>query len=189
MTVAAKVRNTPEAWTERASEPESWRAAGWSERGQTQRFLAAVGHLNLRPGESLLDFGCGTGRLSEWVPAGVEYVGYDWSPGMVLAASAAHPEAGFTCVPPVRRFDAVAAVGPFNLRDNWSKEKTWNVLSDLWAGRVGGVLVVSLYRGTDTSCIRYAAGELVGFCEWVGCADFVIDAGYLPNDLMLVMRR
>lgn len=68
------------------------RAAGWDDRfaGDLPRYAAATHELALRPGEAVLDAGCGTGRalppLRERVgPAGT-VLGADLTPGMLWEA-------------------------------------------------------------------------------------------------------
>ena len=76
--------------------PSSWDdAAGWysgcvGEKGHTyhQSLILpnALRLLNLQPGESLLDLGCGQGVLSRHLPPGVTYVGVDSSSALILTA-------------------------------------------------------------------------------------------------------
>jgi len=54
------------------------------------RYLA-----KLKSGDRLLDLGAGSGRLYRHVPAGVEYIGVDISPGMLEEAKKDHPSAAF----------------------------------------------------------------------------------------------
>lgn len=181
MTVVA---NTPLAWSERASASSSWDAAGWSERGQTQRFLAALRHLELRPGDSLLDYGCGTGRFCEFLPADVAYHGFDWAPGMRDRARVDHERAIIHDELPNVLFDHVVAIGTFNLPGSTHAEAT---IAHLLANHVRRSLVVSLYRGRDERCVRYRPDAIAGFANafrW-----FAIDCSYLDNDLMLVVRK
>lgn len=183
------LENTPRAWSERANRPASWEAALWSEAGQTQRFLAVLKHLNLREGDSVLDFGCGTGRLCAFLPNWVNYHGLDWSSAMRERVSLEQPRARVLDSLPETIFDHVVAVGTFNLAGEWTKEHTWEQLADLWNGYIRRSLVVSLYRGHDSSCLCYEPEDLAEFARRMGCASFAIDATYLENDLILEMRR
>lgn len=176
--------NTPEAWSERAHIPEAWSAALWSEFGQTQRFLAALRHLALREGDTLLDFGCGSGRFCEFLPQSVTYYAYDWSEGMRERVRRDHPRAWVLDEMPDMTFDHVVAIGPFNLSANWTKRKTWDCLDGLWS-LTERTLVVSLYTGHDPDCLSYSIGEVV--CE-IPSSHFIVDTGYLDNDLMVVVR-
>lgn len=180
--------NTPEAWSARASLSDSWDAAGWSERGQAQRMLKALQMLRPRFGESLLDFGCGTGRLSDYAGPGIDYFGFDSSRGMVERAAVDHPmlTGRFSTSHPTGHFDHVACIGPFNLRDNWSEEQTWRTLDALWT-LCGRRLVVSLYSGGDPKCISYQAAAVADRAESMS-ASWRLER-HLPNDLILLLTR
>jgi SAM-dependent methyltransferase len=181
------VRNTPSAWSERASAETSYEAAMWSEQGQKERFAAVLETLEPQAGEVLLDFGCGTGLFSTWMPHGVVYVGYDWSEGMIARAEHDHPSCRFTSVFPPPRADLVACVGPFNLVDGWSKQQTWDTLTDLWGG-CNRALAVCLYSGEhDPDCISYRDSDCITFCKSTGAAWTV--ERHRSNDLLLVLRR
>ncbi|WP_435245623.1 class I SAM-dependent methyltransferase [Streptomyces sp. NRRL F-5630] len=70
------------------------RAAGWEDKfsGDQPRYDAATGVLGLRPGDRVLDAGCGTGRalapLRERVEPGGTVVGVDLTPQMLREAAA-----------------------------------------------------------------------------------------------------
>jgi SAM-dependent methyltransferase len=191
--------NTPGAWTRRAREmPEPWRACGWSRRSQAVRFAKIIGALWPENGASLLDFGCGTGDLAgalnrysadRWTGCGeVRYLGFDWSLGMVARAQAARPTERFTSMlTDGETWDHVVCCGPFNLRDNWSKAQTWALMQMLWA-RTRRAMAVSLYYGSDPACIRYPASEVAATAS-VLSDNFTLERGYLPNDLLVVLRR
>lgn len=49
----------------------------------------------LKPGDRVLDMGCGSGRLYRGIPAQVDYVGLDISLGMLREAALEHPHATF----------------------------------------------------------------------------------------------
>ncbi len=186
------IENSPVAWSERARDTStSWGAAMWSEAGQADRFAAVLAELDPRPGERLLDYGCGTGALCELVPDGVEYVGYDWAEGMIERARREHQGRTFFDRWRLRRYDLVACVGPFNLPDGWTKSDTWFRLSRLWR-LTGRALAVSLYAGDDPDCLRYTEDELMMFAA----TSFELDdrlavevKRWRPNDLLLVLRR
>lgn len=187
------IANSPAAWSERAaSEPDPAAAVRWSQAGQAERHEAVLAALELRERETLLDFGCGTGAFYDRVPDGVRYTGYDWAPGMIARALTDHPVRDtvvrvFTTTWPTSVFDAVAAVGPFNLADSWSKQKTWETLGRLWE-QTGRILVASLYRGDDPDCLRYDAEAAVRFSVTCAAASAFVDE-YRDNDMLLVMNR
>lgn len=161
----------------------------WSEGGQTRRFLAALSHLHLRTGDTLLDFGSGTGRFCEFLPPDVQYAGYDWAPRMVERMVAEHPRARPLEALPDELFDFVVAIGPFNLAEGWTKERTWERVSELWTEHTRQALALSVYRGHDPHCIRYTPEDLVELARRLGCATFTLDASYLENDVLAVLRR
>jgi SAM-dependent methyltransferase len=183
------LENSPRAWSERALRPASFEAAMWSESGQTQRFLAVLSHLNLREGDSVLDFGSGTGRFCEFLPRSVDYFAHDWAPGMLERVAREHERATVLEQLPDSLFDHVVAIGPFNLRANWSMEQTWERLSQLWNLHTRRTLVVSLYRGSDMQTLSYSLANVSAFVRRLGCESFAIEATHLPNDLIVELRR
>ncbi len=181
------IANSPAAWSERASAENSWNAALWSEAGQRARFDSVLAALDPQPGESLLDYGCGTGALADLLPENVDYIGYDWSEGMLERARIEHPGRGFTSELLPYLVELVACVGPFNLADGWSKEQTWGTLSALW-GRTTRALAVCLLSRTDESgLLVYTQGEVSEFAETLGTRFSV--SRHLANDLLLVLKR
>jgi SAM-dependent methyltransferase len=164
------------------------------------RFAAILDALNPAAYESMLDYGCGTGDLSGarnyWLsqqPAssfgwGNDYLGFDWSLGMVERAKREHPGAEFTTM--LRdgdTWDLVVCCGTFNLRDAWSKARTWALVRMLW-NRCGRAMAVSLYCGTDPACLRYDPSEVARLAGELA-PGFSVERGYLPNDLLMVLRR
>lgn len=174
--------NTPEAWTERAKDPDPLAAVMWSPTGQLERFHAVISILNQQPGETLLDFGCGTGSLSRYVTSG--YTGYDWSEGMIDRARKDHPEAEFIDKLGTGQYDLVACVGTFNLPG--THESTFTTLTTLWA-RARRALAVCLYAGEDPDCLIYQPSELLAYAE--ATAPLWSVTRYRPNDLLLVLHR
>jgi ubiquinone/menaquinone biosynthesis C-methylase UbiE len=171
MSVTHRPSNAPAAWTNRAVLADSsWEAALWSRRGQEARFDAVVRHLDLQPGDSLLDFGCGTGRFVDWLPAGVSYLGYDTSRGMVERARREYPGWEFTTEFPDRSFTHVCAIGIWNLA-SWEDAKRDIDRLLLVAGRK---LVASVHR-------NLASPDEIE--EQYGVTPFT---DHLPNDSILV---
>lgn len=185
--ILASSENTPDAWSARARLPvEAWEACGWTFDGQRDRVEEIVGALDPRPGELLLDWGCGTGVLSELVPDTVDYVGFDYADGMVERARREHPGRRFVAWEPLGRFDLVACVGCFNLPDRWSKLDTWHTLRRLW-DRTDRALAVSLYAGDDPACLQYTVDECAAFA----CSEafYAKAARWRHNDILVVMER
>lgn len=183
------IANTPQAWSDRARLATSHEAALWSEGGQTCRFQAVLRHLHLRKTDTLLDFGCGTGRFSEFLPRGVSYHGLDWSEDMRERAAFDHPQAVVLDRLPESAFDHTVVIGTFNLAANWSKSQTWKQLKKLWDDATKRSLVVSVYRGGDPNCLCYQPVDLADFAKRMNCTTFAIDATYLANDLLLALYR
>ena len=187
MSVLTETANTPAAWTARAeTAPSPWEACGWSEQSQRARLDKVVEALNPRPGETLLDWGCGTGELASRLAAEIRYVGFDWSEGMVTRASRSHPGRAFQTWEPRGRFDLVACVGALNLPGGWSKEMTWATLRRLW-DNCGRAMAVSLYAGSDTSCLIYTDAE----CKTFACGESFYRRveRWRPNDILVVLER
>ena len=193
MTILADgASNTPAAWTERAKQhDEPWTACGWSRRSQEARFDKILAELDPAVDETLLDYGCGTGDFAPLLPRRTAYVGFDWSLGMVARAKRTHghlPLTEFTTMlTDGDTWDLVVCCGPFNLKDNWSMAQTWALMRMLWA-RTRRAMAVSLYHGSDPSCLRYVPSEVAMTAQALS-PKFTIERGYLPNDLLVVLRR
>lgn len=179
------MENTPLAWSERAGAPFSWEAAGWSEFGQTQRFLAVLRELDLRHGDSVLDYGCGTGRFCEFLPRSVRYFAYDTAEGMRDRCALDHPHATVCPTLPSETFDHVVVIGTFNLPG--SVTRTLVQVQQLFP-LARRTLALSLYRGDDPRCLRYDPGDLVTLASRMTPRWRVV-GDYLDNDLLLVLHR
>jgi SAM-dependent methyltransferase len=180
----AVVENTPDAWSARAQERDPWSAAGWTRNGQLERMLRVVAELDPAGGESILDYGCGTGELARHLAADVDYVGYDWAPGMIARARVEHPDNVFMVVEPNRSFDLVAAIGPFNLPGD--KLLSWAAIRRLW-DNTRRALAVSLYAGTDERCLTYSDEEVSRFAS--SESYYWTVERWRHNDLLMVLRR
>lgn len=196
MSVLVDGTNTPAAWTRRANEAaHPWEACGWSRESQAARFAKIVAELDPSGPATLLDYGCGTGQLLDALPAdrSLKYVGFDWSMGMLNRARDAHQRYPFgaaqwtTMLRDGATWEYVVCCGTFNLADNWSKAQTWGLVRMLWA-RTTRAMAVSLYTGHDPACIRYVPSEVATTAAALS-HEFTLERGYLPNDLLLVLRR
>jgi SAM-dependent methyltransferase len=182
--------NTPEAWDRRAvSVKDPAHACLWSEQGQTVRMQAVRGYLALESGQTVLDFGCGTGRFCDFLPHRVAYFGYDWSEEMRRRTLRDHRLAvGLRSVGNLR-FDHVVCIGTFNLADGWSHEQTHETILDLWERNTMHSLVVSLYRGYDPSCLVYSADWVASLALEMGGSIWTVDQSHLTHDIILAVRK
>lgn len=158
----------------------------WSEHGQTTRFVAVAKHLHTAPAQSVLDYGCGDGRFSEFIPRTVSYFGYDWSEGM-LERARKRSRGSYSSSMPDWRVDHIVCIGTFNLTDEWSKEQTWRTLRHLYNHWARRSVIVSLLRGEAEGCFTYTPEEAGAFAAIAKHS--VIDCSYLENDMLLVLRR
>ena len=158
----------------------------WSSAGQRERFDAVLAALDPQPDMTLLDYGCGPGLLSTFVPEGVEYVGCDWSEGMIERARRDHPGVNFSVGEPNIIVDVVACIGVWNLRDGWSKQQTWDKIIHLW-GRCRRAMAVSLYAGDDPDCITYLDSDCIAFGKST-LARWSVER-HRHNDLLLLLKR
>ncbi len=141
--------------------PSRWDAARY---GREYAFVWEYGAgvvelLNPRPGERILDLGCGTGQLTQRIAAaGAEVVGMDRDPAMIAAAQANYPgltfvtgdATGFIFDQP---FDAIFS----NAALHWIRPPEQAAASIARALRPGGRLVAELGGHGN---IQHLAGAL-----------------------------
>lgn len=153
------------------------KALGWSnEESQRLRFKALSEIADLR-GATVLDFGCGFGDMSVFLPDDVSYVGYDADPEMLRVARDRYPNEQFVDRPVAA--DYALASGVFNLRIDWQTEviELWNLC------RRGMALnFTSALAERKTSGIVYADPfETARFCASL-TRKFVLRHDYKLND-------
>ena len=82
--------------------------------------------LKIRPGQRVLDIGCGTAEIRSHLPADVDYYGYDLSPTYVASARRRHGDRGtffvravsIEAVEDIGTFDAVISIGVLHHLDD-----------------------------------------------------------------------
>ncbi len=134
-------------------------AANWdnelpSSQAMTDRLSQHVGLLALKPGMSLLEVGCGTGKTTAWLAAQVapgRVKAIDFSPEMIARAMAKGIDADFACLDVCRdnlgrdRYDVILCLHSFpHFRDQAAA--LWNLAQAL---KPGGRLIVMHLAGSD----------------------------------------
>jgi SAM-dependent methyltransferase len=179
------------------SSPRSWDSyasrggpdhviADCGSRESHERRLRALLRLPIEEGETLLEFGCGTGRLADLTPRAVHYEGLDWSEEVITLARSRRPESVFRCgsVADLTPHDWVVASGPFNYSKGWTKDQTAGVVAAMWGASRRGIALTVLRVPADGR-LHYDSGEMIIFlagCDW---AHLELDRSYLPNDMCL----
>lgn len=133
-----------EFWEDRHTEP-----------GELERLRAFSGHFRIRPGERVLDAGCGCGRLVPVICEGIgpdgSLVELDFAPGMLkISHSKPHPDnvtfslGDAHCLPlPDNNFDKVIALALFpHLDDKVTALKEFHRVL-----KPGGILVIAHQMG------------------------------------------
>jgi SAM-dependent methyltransferase len=151
-----------------------------------ERRLRAILRLPVKEEDTLLELGCGTGRLADFVPQGVRYEGLDWSPRVITHAQHRRPHNAFRCgtVSDLTSHDWVVASGPFNYAKGWSKNQTAEAVMAMWSASRRGIALTALRIPADGR-LHYGGEELVSFlaeCDW---SHMELDRSYLPNDICL----
>ena len=160
---------------------QSWNAAQYAQQG---RFVAdlAGGVLDLlapRPGERILDLGCGDGALTaKIVASGAEVLGVDSSPSMVEAAQAL----GLTAqvingevLPFDGEFDAVFS----NAALHWIRNQDAMLAGVYHALKPGGRFVAEMGGHGNIAAIRVG---LAGVLRRWGLDAYTMDNNFFPSD-------
>jgi len=159
---------------------QNWDAAQYARQG---RFVAdlAGGVLDLlapRPGERVLDLGCGDGVLSAKITAtGAEVVGVDNSPSMVVAARALGLDARVAnaeSLPFAAEFDAVFS----NAALHWIRDQEAMLAGVHRALKPGGRFVTEMGGHGNIAAIRVALAAV--FRQW-GLDAYSLENNFFPT--------
>ncbi len=193
---SVSARDTSSRWLARSA-PETWGALARSEGPDYlvadcgspeshERRLRAILRIPLVPGDTLVELGCGTGRLSDMLPEGVTYEGLDWSAEVVRLAAQRRPGVRFRhgTEDDLTRADWIVASGPFNYAVGWSKERTAAAIAAMWRSSRRGIAVTFLRVPTDQR-LHYHPNELQRFVDGLDWIELQMDQSYLPNDICL----
>jgi SAM-dependent methyltransferase len=151
-----------------------------------ERRLRAILRLPVAAGDSLLELGCGTGRLADLVPQSVRYEGLDWSPAVIAQARSRRPQGAFRCgtVGDLTSHDWVVASGPFNYARGWSKDQTAAAVPAMWSASRRGIALTALCIPIEGR-LHYGGGELASYLAAGDWSHLELDRSYLPNDVCL----
>lgn len=167
---------------------QPWAACGWSLRGQTVRFQTLLELAKPEPFETVLDYGCGTGRLAEFAPSSCRYIGWDPCPAMRDRARRDHPHAAIADEPPCDQADVVVACGPWNLPQDIDPGDALRELAHLFHTATRRVLVASLYRGHDERCNRYDPSEVAEVADRLTYGGrWLVRTDHLDNDIAVAV--
>lgn len=176
----------------------SSRALDWGSRAsQTLRFriLAEIG---VKPGERVLDAGCGQGDLYEWLQAqhsGIDYTGFDITPAMVETARERFPEARFETADAASwtssDIDYAFCSGLFAYRPDGGIDYQMMVISRLFEQVKSGVAFNSLSGWAPTKVAgEYYADpqEVLTRCRAL-TSRVVLRHDYHPNDFTIYLYK
>jgi SAM-dependent methyltransferase len=161
--------------------------SGWGSTTSQDLRLLALLSLPLRPGDLVVDLGCGSGRLADLLPPEVDYMGIDWSEDVIAEARRRRTGRCFEVgtVENIVRADWVVASGVFNVAAGWSQVATCVTVRKMWRIARRGIAVTVLSRTVETDRLSYSASEMA---SWLDAFDWVrieIDYSYLPHDMCL----
>lgn len=190
---------------EKAADPQTrYQANGWgSRRSMSRRFKTAIDALGVRSGDSVLDWGCGTGELSHWLNEhayDVKYTGIDILPEMVDVALANGVNAHAMDLPkspmPILSYDWIVALGLLGAVEGSYGEK-WDALDTVIKecrklSRNGFAFTLL----TDRNGVPHDDG-VHWYTRWPSIVSEVlgrldgrvtVHADYLPHEVMFVVR-
>jgi SAM-dependent methyltransferase len=177
--------SSPEAWDSYAGQDgPDYLIADCGSPESHERRLRAILQLPFEEGDTLLEFGCGTGRLADLVPGDVRYEGLDWSPKVIALARDRRPDGAFRrgSVTDLTPNDWIVASGPFNYAEGWSKSQTAEAVSAMWGASRRGIALTVLYVPADGR-LHYGGDELISYLAGSDWSHLELDRSYLPNDI------
>lgn len=134
-----------------------------------------------KPGEDILDVGCGTGQLAAQIAeSGAEVFGTDASPEMIATAKVNYPEIGFevvdaTKLPYKELFDAIFSNATFHWIENQSA-----LIEGLYRSLKRGGRLVAEFGGKGN--VKSITDALTSAAKNLGLTDKVInDFWYFPS--------
>jgi len=160
----------------------SWDPSLYGRHGYVHRLAAGlVDLLDPKPGERVLDVGCGTGELTKAIAdRGAGTVGIDASPEMIAEAKRRFPGLEFAVADArTMRFDAPFDAVFSNAALHWIRPPETAAARMYEALRPGGRLVAE-FGGGDNVRRVLAAAEAAGRAQGVELAD-VLHANYFPS--------
>lgn len=143
------------------SAPWAYRLFAWLIGSHRSRLVFVEEFVRFRPGQRVLDIGCGTGNLVPYL-SGADYLGFDSSPEYIEEARALFgPRAAFRCEPVSRHavegqaFDVAIASGVLHHLDDAEALELFRVAHA--SLRPGGRLVTldGCYRDGQARLARY----------------------------------
>jgi SAM-dependent methyltransferase len=148
--VSQKQSRSPSGWEPVADWYDGWVGAEGSHHHRRLAIPAVLQLLELKPGEQILDLGCGQGVLAPHIAgSGARYTGVDISPKMIATARRRHQGRGRFLRGDVRHLHRVAALRPgsfdavvFLLSIEDMNPLDAVIQSAAWALKAGGRVVV-----------------------------------------------
>jgi len=186
-TVPWLAESTPQAWDSYASNGgPDYLIADCGSAESHERRLRAILRLPIREGDTLLELGCGTGRLADLAPKSTRYEGLDWSGNVIEQARSRRPHGTFRrgSVADLTPHDWVVASGPFNYSLGWSKDQTADAVAAMWQASRRGIALTALCIPIEQR-LHYGAEELASYLAAGDWSHLELDRSYLPNDVCL----
>jgi len=187
-------------FTERlAQHGDTPRSVDWgSVESQRLRFAALL-DIGVRSGDSLIDVGCGTGALLDYLQEkhiDVDYRGYDLTPSMIDLAKSRHPKVNFAVCNVIQEkqiepADYVIASGIFYLRQERPVAFLEAMVGRLWQFARRGVAIncLSAWAAERDPNEFYAdPAEALAIARRIS-SHVVLRHDYHPRDFTIYLRR